>query len=117
MSNPPPPLPSVAEFLFNVPLYDKHTLDIRALKIMYDMDNPTIDGHCPFCHKQATFTVKGDEAYTTVIADLQKRNDIVEISIKCARNEQHEGHFYILKSEMIVQKNRLVSLIGGYCKR
>jgi hypothetical protein len=104
MSSPPPPLPSLAEFLFNIPLYDKYTLDVPALKTIYYLDNPIIDGHCPFCHKQATFTVKGDETYTNVIADLQGRNEIVEMSITCARSEQHVVHFYILKSKMIVQK-------------
>jgi hypothetical protein len=62
-----------------------------------------IDGHCPFCHKQATFAV---EAVGTPwkISDLQEKNGIEEISVKCARNEQHVVHFYIFKSKMIVKK-------------
>jgi hypothetical protein len=69
MSSPPPPLPSVAEFLFNVPLYDEYTLDIPALKTLYGLIDLTIDGHCPFCHKQATFTVEGVEWYTDVLSE------------------------------------------------
>jgi len=106
MTSPPPPSsPSIAEFLFNVPLYDGYALDIPALKILYNMSDVTIDGHCPYCHKQSTFTVEGINTYgNKVIVELQEESGIEDISIKCTRNLKHQVHFYILKSKMILKK-------------
>src|ERR1700716_1081253 len=84
MSSPPPPLPSLAEFLFNISLYDKYALDIQAIMAIYYSGDINIDGHCPFCHKQATFAFEAVGMHAN-ITDLKERNGIEEISIKCAR--------------------------------
>jgi hypothetical protein len=103
------PFPSVAEFLFNAPLYAIFKLadDLKDVEVLYGRSGQEqkIDGHCPYCHRQATFEINhvsipsGDPWN-----NIKERYRYDSMSVTCARNKNHTIHFWFLINELVIEK-------------
>jgi hypothetical protein len=103
-----PALRSLEQFLFEVPPYSDCSLrgDIKA-ENFYNFSGLTVrvDGHCPYCQRASTFTVKhqfvpaGDYR-----RDISKRIANDSMSIECVRNPAHNISYYFRIKSLIVQK-------------
>ena len=106
-----PKLKSLEHFLFEVPLYAPHALsDEFGPKNLYgwrtSLEREVIlDGHCPFCNRQSTFSVEYQS-----IPGGDPRKKIAErvahdrMSIQCSRNRFHNIYYYFRIEKLVVQK-------------
>lgn len=104
-----PLLQSIEQFLFEVPPYTVYALnpDLEVVKGLYGRTGGThrVDGHCPFCHRPSTFTVRGQG-----IPSGDPWNHITdrfahdELSITCVRNDSHRIYYYFRIQKMTIEK-------------
>ena len=101
----PETLNSIADFLFNAPLYTEFTLvgGEEPILAIYNRVEIRIDGFCKNCRKDFTFAVVGarigDNFY-----DVEKRLSYDTVHLKCTRNDNHVYRYNILIKNLIVQK-------------
>lgn len=105
----PSTLSSVEQFLFEVPLYSAYKVapDSEVLKALYDRTggNFRVDGHCPYCHKSSTFTVKGQYLATGQLwINISTRYSFDNLSIECVRSEHHVIKFYFRIHKLVLEK-------------
>lgn len=102
----PEQLKSIEEFFFGAPLYKTYELsdDLEILALLYSVSKKTVDGHCPFCGRQSTFTLSGTNLYGDEWKDIKKRVSRDRISITCVRNKLHNVYYYFLIKLMKLQK-------------
>ena len=97
---------SVAAFFFKTPLYTRLALGdalVGAEAIFRDDIN--IDGHCPFCKRQSTFTRSAGYLQDHYWANIRKGStDYSEVLLVCARQESHVLRFILRTSNKIIQK-------------
>jgi len=110
----PIPLPSVETLLFKAPLYATFTLndDLSEVKILYGrvikngrQADTKLDGFCPFCKRDTTFTVDGisipgGDPWN----NIKDRYAFDQMSVSCARSEHHLIRYYFLVRKLTIQK-------------
>lgn len=107
-----PPLESLEHFLFEVPLYAPHGLNegFGPPQLYGWRSDPyeqeiKIDGHCPHCNRQTTFSVGfqhvpgGDPR-----KEIAKRVSHDAMRVTCSRNKYHVINYYFRIEELVVQK-------------
>ena len=108
-----PAFPPIADFLFNVPLYAEYRLGAgsptvfqdESVGIIYGLTKHTVDGHCPYCHKQSTFSISGaDRPMGEAWQKLPLRHAHEIMSIQCARNSAHKIYFTLRIINLRIQK-------------
>jgi hypothetical protein len=97
-----PPALTMSQFIFEVPLYAEHLIDARVAAEFYGRKQLTVDGHCPYCGREATFNV--DPASKGGGVQLQTLVDVDDISITCTRDEKHKVRCWFYLNSMVVQK-------------
>jgi hypothetical protein len=130
MADEPEKLVSIPHFLLNTPLYARYKIndDLKDLYILYGSANGTkdnkvatkIDGYCPTCKKDTTFTLVPQD--TTALKDttfarvpqnttalgvwnnLKARNSHDSCTLICARSSGHHIRFYYYINNLIIQK-------------
>lgn len=93
------PFPTIAEFLFNSPLYEQ--LDVT--KSLGDISllasgQYRVDGWCKYCNRETTFSCSS--GYLVRREDIQPLDEFAIklgslISLRCARNDGHSLYFYV----------------------
>lgn len=120
----PPNLESIEQFLFQAPPYAVYAIPDdaageRLLEEIYSRTggNLRIDGHCPFCHRDSTFTVRG----TSIPGgdpwnNRKKRYAHDTMTATCVRSDAHTLSFYFrmrmraMTVEKIVQYPSLATI-------
>ncbi|MDQ0997029.1 hypothetical protein QFZ34_002211 [Phyllobacterium ifriqiyense] len=103
----PKPLSSIADLLFNAPLYAKFTVATgsKALAVLYDKTkDDRIDGFCKECRKDSTFVVHGARIGDHPFSDIDARVAYDDIYIECSRDRNHVFRYNILISKLVLQK-------------
>ncbi len=103
----PPPLESLEQFLFELPLYAMYHLgsdDQGLVAELYSQGKTTVDGHCVQCGREATFDVYGQHLSLESLHKLKSRFALDMMSISCTRVENHKVHYWFLIRNMVVQK-------------
>jgi hypothetical protein len=107
------PFPPIEKFLFGSPLYAKYVLSDDDVRILFgrmrtsggEFGKAKIDGYCPHCKKDSTFTVDGISIPSgDPWAKIKTRYAFDRFSITCTRNENHEIRFFVLIKQMVIQK-------------
>jgi hypothetical protein len=108
-----PPFPTIDRFLLSTPLYTKYKLDadLLAAKKLYkhpsDNSSLKIDGYCPFCKKDTTFSVSKAET-TTTIADwgvkFAARQSFDRLQLHCARIYSHQIDYFLGLNALSIMK-------------
>lgn len=102
---------SLEHFLFEVPLYAPHGFaEDFTPKDLYgwqDQFEPEvrIDGHCPYCNRQSTFSLK----YQHIPGGDPRRNISERVShdhmqVICSRDQGHRVYYHFRIENLIVQK-------------
>lgn len=103
-----PLLESMEQFLFSAPLYKQYQLsnDLELAEIFYSMQRDVkIDGHCPFCHKQTTYTIRGVQIPGgDPWNEIEERTSFDVMSITCARQKSHVIRYYFFIDNMLIEK-------------
>jgi hypothetical protein len=100
MTDELPKLQSLEHFLFEVPLYAPHMLtEDFGHRHLYGWRKPgehewRIDGHCPFCNRESTFSVGFQHlASSEARANIAERVAHDQMHISCSRNGSHRVHY------------------------
>lgn len=106
-----PPLRSVGQFLFEVPPYAVYQVpsdnghDILEEFYGRTGDVVRVDGYCPFCHLDSTFTVHGQSIPGgDPWNNIHERVAYDQIFIKCARSDRHTIRYYFRIDKLTVEK-------------
>lgn len=103
-----PRFPSIAEFLFDAPLYAEFQLvkGQQEIEMIYGRREVRIDGHCPFCHKLSTFKVHGTHIPGGIQWDNIETRYAFEddLKLECARHKHHVIYFKLRISNLCIQK-------------
>ncbi|WP_176086271.1 hypothetical protein [Martelella sp. HB161492] len=107
-----PSLKSLEHFLFEVPLYAPYSLNEEfGHSQLYGWSKQTheheikIDGHCPYCNRQTTFSVSFQQI---PLGDARNKiayrvsND--RMAVLCSRNRFHCIYYFFRIEELVVQK-------------
>ena len=102
-----PALKSVADFLFNQPLYTVFTITPEQASELYHrafrlVERPTTDAYCPTCKQPATFEIDG--VGLTADTDLTSRFHFDEATVTCTRNKKHKMRFFLLLQKFHIVK-------------
>ena len=101
-------LSSLEQFFFEVPLYASFKLDAESdeLEALYRQSGvQRVDGHCPFCHRDSTFTVNGQYLHDdSSWWNINLRVAFDSASITCVRHDSHELRCYFMINKLVVQK-------------
>ncbi|WP_267356669.1 MULTISPECIES: hypothetical protein [unclassified Methylobacterium] len=99
---------NIQKFLLDTPLYTPIKLSFPSedVNVLYSKSKSKADGHCPYCHKTTTFTIKGhylsnDMAWSNM-ANRVSRSDTVKLT--CARDDYHVLDFIFMINNLTVQK-------------
>jgi hypothetical protein len=99
----PPVFPGVETFLFGAGLYARYVINNSEAHDLFRA-RWRIDGHCPWCHKNAVFT--GSSTYHQSTA--QQINATMSlwqpVTLECARNDSHEMTFDVKMQNGVVTK-------------
>jgi hypothetical protein len=116
------PFPAIAEFLFNSPLYAEYQLadDLKDVEVLCgrvsnfrgSSSKAKVDGYCPFCKKDTTFTVDGISIPSgDPWKSIKSRWAFDQFTITCSREELHQIKYFVhIKSMMIKKVGQLPSL-------
>ncbi len=99
-----PLLSSIEDFLFGAPLYADY--DIASVKAGYFNMFCTplaVDGHCPYCHKSATFHRTFGELKVGQL-EFIKNKSVIYVQISCTRNKDHQIDFVFRLRDPLIQK-------------
>lgn len=106
-----PTIQSIEQFLFEIPLYAQYKApDDENLKWLSDLYGKTrgivrIDGYCPYCHRESTFTVRGVGIPSgDPWSNIKTRFAYDEMYITCVRSDSHNIHYYFRMKNMVVEK-------------
>ena len=97
-----PLLSSIEDFVFGAPLYAEY--DIASVKEGYFnmfCAPLAIDGHCPYCHKSATFRRTIGELKFGQL-EFIKNQSALYVQISCTRNEDHQIDFVFRLKEPLI---------------
>jgi hypothetical protein len=103
-------LTSLEEFAFSLPLYSERLLDAKSpLRVLLAGGGSTrIDGHCPFCEKQSTFSLRASWHFDNINPasknTLKKTTGFQRIDIMCARFLHHILVYYFILTDTKVVK-------------
>jgi hypothetical protein len=104
---PPAPFPGLYEFLFRSPLYARYSIgDYPWVDGVEDLlsDRFVIDGHCPECERDATFSRASDpSSIERLLSGGRLVDRLFSLSIQCARKE-HMIRFFYLHEDGVLQK-------------
>lgn len=107
----PPQLESIEQFLFQVPLYAVYSIpvddDEQIIKALYGRTGGIlrVDGYCPYCHRDSTFSVIGQPiSGGAPWENIGKRFAYDEMAVKCVRSDNHKIRYYFRIEEMTVEK-------------
>lgn len=114
-SNPRRKLPSLSsiqeiqDFLFGAPLYADYELGSvkpDGSNVAYYMFGKSlvVDGYCPHCHKDATFSRTGGDVDIRALELVVKGTPAHGFEITCARNEKHTIFFVLKLKKPLIQK-------------
>ncbi len=104
--SPPAYQQSVADFLFKTPLYEMRDFgnDAEFPRALM-MDQFNIDGHCPYCGREATFSRYNRSLNLESINNINQGKSFVdEVAIVCARNKFHIITFHLRGRDKKVMK-------------
>jgi hypothetical protein len=105
-----PPFPATDHFLLSSPLYAKYTLgqDLLAAKTLYKHPNDSsslkIDGYCPYCRKDTTFTVTKAEVAPSEWQRMGARHSNDRLQLHCARSYSHEIEYFLRQAGTVIEK-------------
>lgn len=115
MAKNPPTLKTLDQFLFEVPPYAPHKVaspfdeddkeEVAAKLYRHSGETVTIDGHCPFCHKDSTFSFSGQFLSNT--ASWENFNERVaydHVAITCVRNKYHVIRYWFFINHLLIEK-------------
>lgn len=107
----PPKLESIEQFLFQVPPYAVYAIaqddEQRLLKALYGRTGGIlrVDGYCPYCHRDSTFSVRGQQIPNGIPWDsIETRFAHDQMSITCVRDDSHRIDFYFRIRNLTVEK-------------
>jgi hypothetical protein len=101
---------TLEQFAFQIPLYSKINLpkDLILKATLYGSRPFTVDGHCPKCGKNSTFSGDNGTLNLGVESDSVRRlrafagHKILEMT--CARDNQHRLRYWFLLTQDTVEK-------------
>lgn len=109
-----PPLESIADFLLNAPLYTEYKLadDLEVLSHLTSKTaaaagrwNKKLDGYCPQCRRETTYTYSGFNIPSgQPWDDVKKRYCFEEVTLTCGRIDWHLIRFYVRLRQMALMK-------------
>lgn len=96
----------VREFLLNTPLYSGVLAtkdDVQELTLL--VFGLTFDGHCPQCHREATFALRQLQGWHHITDDL-KNGTLARRALyaDCARNKKHVLMFLVEMEDWTIRK-------------
>jgi hypothetical protein len=103
-----PKLSSIQDFLFGAPLYAEYDFskapgDSGITYYMF-VQPLVVDGHCPFCHKAATFSRTSAEIEILSLEHVVKNTPVLYFEITCARDRKHKIFFVFRLKEPLIEK-------------
>ena len=108
MTDEPPKLKSLEQFLFQAPLYAPFSLlgEFDIFKFYGENeDHARMDGHCPYCQRTSIFTVASIQRpganFWTDAVSMTVRG---QMHITCGRNNYHRILYYFIVDKLVVQK-------------
>ncbi len=108
MTNEPPKLESLEQFLFQAPLYAPYSLlgEFNISKFYGENeDHARMDGHCPYCQRTSIFTVASIQwPAADFWTDTESKTVRGQMHITCGRNNYHSIWYYFIVDKMVVQK-------------
>jgi hypothetical protein len=111
MTDPVPSLSPIGEFLFSAPLYTEYLVakDSAATRSIFKFPNDTtvetlVDGYCPRCKKDTTFSFRKITLDTNDLAKFAIRSAFEELTLHCARSAQHSVRYFLLARNSRLQK-------------
>ena len=99
-----PLLSSIQDFLFGAPLYAEY--DIGSVEGGYFTmfcEPLAVDGHCPYCHRAATFHRSRGELKIGQLENI-KYISVLYVQISCTRDKNHQIDFVFRIDDPLIQK-------------
>ena len=99
-----PLLSSIQDFLFGAPLYAEY--DIGSVEGGYFTmfcEPLAVDGHCPYCHRAATFHRSRGELKIGQLENI-KYISVLYVQISCTRDKNYQIDFVFRIDDPLIQK-------------
>jgi hypothetical protein len=95
---------TIQHLLFSTSLYADCDLP-RETAICMFVKPLSVDGHCFYCQREATFhRSRVDAGLTSNIDDMLKNCNVLHFELSCTRNRTHEVLFFFKINERVTKK-------------
>lgn len=99
---------TLQEFAFSCPLYNERVIDLNLKAVLVDMmSGGTVDGHCVYCERDATFRKRfsrdSDLENSIIQEEIIDKSGIFSLHLRCTRAE-HVYVYYFHLSGLNVEK-------------